>query len=85
MPDIAPLQFIRGRRVKESVTSREPKPDWLKVRAPGSPNYLRLRGLMRELRSYATVCEKPRSGRSVVSPGTGMPAFSHSKARATAQ
>ena len=27
--------------------SRPPKPDWLKVRAPGSPNYLRLKGLMR--------------------------------------
>src|SRR5499425_2668127 len=34
-----------------------PKPDWLKVRAPGSPNYLRLRGLMRELKLH-TVCEE---------------------------
>ena len=36
---------------------REPKPEWLKVRAPGSPSYLRLRGLMRELGLH-TVCEE---------------------------
>ncbi|HEY1909705.1 MAG TPA: lipoyl synthase [Vicinamibacterales bacterium] len=36
---------------------RLPKPDWLKVRAPGSPNYQRLRGLMRELNLH-TVCEE---------------------------
>jgi lipoyl synthase len=54
---VAPLQFIRGRRVKDAILHREPKPDWLKVRAPGSPNYLRLRGLMRELDLH-TVCEE---------------------------
>jgi lipoic acid synthetase len=43
----APLQFIKP---------REPKPAWLKVRAPGSENYLRLKGIMRELR-LNTVCE----------------------------
>ena len=43
----APLQFIKP---------REPKPEWLKVRAPGSDNYLRLKGVMRELR-LNTVCE----------------------------
>jgi lipoic acid synthetase len=43
----APLEFIRP---------REPKPEWLKVRAPGSENYLRLKGVMRELR-LNTVCE----------------------------
>ena len=36
---------------------RQPKPDWLKVRAPGSPSYLRLKGLMRELNLH-TVCEE---------------------------
>jgi len=36
---------------------RLPKPDWLKVRAPGSPSYLRLKGLMRELNLH-TVCEE---------------------------
>jgi len=39
--------------------SRVPKPDWLKVRAPGSPSYLRLKGLMRELHLH-TVCEEAR-------------------------
>jgi lipoyl synthase len=43
----APLHFIKP---------REPKPDWLKVRAPGSENYLRLKGIMRELK-LNTVCE----------------------------
>jgi lipoic acid synthetase len=36
---------------------RVPKPEWLKVRAPGSPNYVRLRGLMRGLGLH-TVCEE---------------------------
>jgi len=36
---------------------RPPKPDWLKVRAPGSPGYLRLKLLMRELNLH-TVCEE---------------------------
>lgn len=38
------------------VRSRAPKPDWLKVRAPGSENYLRLKGLMQSLK-LNTVCE----------------------------
>jgi lipoyl synthase len=54
---LAPLQFIRGRRVKDAVLNREPKPDWLKVRAPGSQNYLRLKGIMRDLGLH-TVCEE---------------------------
>jgi len=41
------------------VEARVPKPDWLKVRAPGSPGYLRLRALMRELNLH-TVCEEAR-------------------------
>jgi lipoic acid synthetase len=41
------------------VPHREPKPEWLKVRAPGSPSYLRLKGLMRELKLH-TVCEEAR-------------------------
>jgi lipoic acid synthetase len=41
------------------VSPREPKPDWLKVRAPGSPSYLRLKGLMRDLKLH-TVCEEAR-------------------------
>jgi lipoic acid synthetase len=38
---------------------REPKPDWLKVRAPGSPSYLRLKDIMRGLGLH-TVCEEAR-------------------------
>ena len=41
------------------VTARPPKPDWLKVRAPGSPGYLRLKELMRDLNLH-TVCEEAR-------------------------
>jgi lipoyl synthase len=47
VPVDAPLQFIGP---------RSPKPDWLKVRAPGSPSYLRLKGIMNELK-LNTVCE----------------------------
>jgi lipoic acid synthetase len=36
---------------------RQPKPEWLKVRAPGSPSYLRLKALMRDLGLH-TVCEE---------------------------
>jgi lipoyl synthase len=43
----APLTFVKP---------REPKPEWLKVRAPGSENYLRLRSIMRGLK-LNTVCE----------------------------
>ena len=38
-------------------TPRQPKPQWLKVRAPGSPRYTRLKSLMRELNLH-TVCEE---------------------------
>jgi lipoic acid synthetase len=38
---------------------RTPKPEWLKVRAPGSDNYHRLRHLMRGL-ALNTVCEEAR-------------------------
>lgn len=41
------------------VRPREPKPPWLKVKAPGSPSYLRLKSLMRDLR-LNTVCEDAR-------------------------
>ena len=44
----APVQFLRP---------RDPKPEWLKVRAPGSERYLRLKGLMKELKLH-TVCEE---------------------------
>jgi lipoyl synthase len=52
-----PLTFIRGRRQRAGELPRQPKPEWLKVRAPGSENYLRLKGLMRDLGLH-TVCEE---------------------------
>jgi lipoyl synthase len=53
----APLTFIRGRKTRADQLPRQPKPDWLKVRAPGSENYHRLKGLLRELGLH-TVCEE---------------------------
>ncbi|MEQ1574060.1 MAG: lipoyl synthase [Vicinamibacterales bacterium] len=50
MPLDAPLTFIGP---------KTPKPEWLKVRAPGSENFLRLKGIMKDLR-LNTVCEEAR-------------------------
>ena len=46
----APLEFME---------KPQAKPGWLKVRAPGSENYLRLKGIMRDLK-LNTVCEDAR-------------------------
>jgi lipoyl synthase len=43
----------------DALRQRARKPEWLKVRAPGSPGYLRLKGLMRE-QGLHTVCEEAR-------------------------
>ncbi len=51
------VQLIRGRHKRKTPLSRDPKPEWLKVRAPGSENYVRLKGLMRE-QGLHTVCEE---------------------------
>jgi len=56
----APLNFIRGRKTRTLANDelpRVPKPEWLKVRAPGSENYRRLKELMRGLGLH-TVCEE---------------------------
>jgi lipoyl synthase len=49
------LYQIMGRHRAEPLPER--KPSWLKVRAPGGPNYLRLTQMMRELNLH-TVCEE---------------------------
>ena len=49
------LYQIIGRHRVEPLPER--KPAWLKVRAPGGPNYLRLKHLMRDLDLH-TVCEE---------------------------
>ena len=53
----APLNFIRGRKRRADELPRQQKPEWLKVRAPGSENYHRLKDLMRTLGLH-TVCEE---------------------------
>jgi lipoic acid synthetase len=52
-----PVDLIRGRKKRPGDVPRVPKPEWLKVRAPGSENYHRLKGLMRTLNLH-TVCEE---------------------------
>jgi lipoyl synthase len=54
---IIPVDLIRGRHKRRETIERVPKPEWLKVRAPGSANYLKLKGMMRELGLH-TVCEE---------------------------
>ena len=48
---------IRGHRGVDVIPLRSRKPEWLKVRSPGGPNYLRLQALMRG-GSLHTVCEE---------------------------
>jgi lipoic acid synthetase len=50
-----PLYQILGRHSTAPLPER--KPGWLKVKAPGGPNYLRLKHLLRELDLH-TVCEE---------------------------
>jgi len=49
------LYQIMGRHRAEPLPER--KPSWLKVKAPGGPNYMRLKHLMRELDLHS-VCEE---------------------------
>jgi lipoic acid synthetase len=58
MPTIIPLVPAPASSEPATATPvRAPKPEWLKVRAPGSPNYQRLKHLMRGLGLH-TVCEE---------------------------
>lgn len=52
---LEPLYQIMGRHRSEPLPER--KPAWLKVRAPGGPNYLRLKAMMRDMGLH-TVCEE---------------------------
>lgn len=49
------LYQIMGRHRRDPLPER--KPNWLKVKAPGSENYVRLKHLMRELNLHS-VCEE---------------------------
>jgi lipoic acid synthetase len=52
---VEPLYQIMGRHRSQPLPER--KPSWLKVRAPGGDNYLRLTRMMRDLNLH-TVCEE---------------------------
>ena len=52
-----PVTLIRGRKARATPLPRDPKPPWLRVRAPGSTGYVRLKQLMRRL-DLRTVCEE---------------------------
>src|SRR5712692_10578292 len=57
MGDTVPLTFY-GRSKKNAVGPLDTRrPDWLRVRLPGGPNYQELKGLMRGLDLH-TVCEE---------------------------
>ena len=49
------LYQILGRHAAPALPER--KPDWLKVRAPGGPNYLRMQQLMKDLRLHSVCAE----------------------------
>src|SRR5213080_3436324 len=58
MARVIPLTSTSAKAsVDRPAQPRQPKPEWLKVRAPGSPSYLRLKSIMRELHLH-TVCEE---------------------------
>ena len=52
-----PATFFRGRRIRPEPAPTGAKPRWLKVRAPGTPGYRRIKRLIRE-QSLNTVCEE---------------------------
>ena len=56
MSTVIPLRPVAQ---PETTLPPVPKPAWLKVKAPGSASYLRLKGLMRDLELH-TVCEEAR-------------------------
>src|SRR5438034_7524446 len=50
---------VAPRLAAAATASATPRPEWLRVRAPGGPNYRHLKGLVGELRLH-TVCESAR-------------------------
>src|SRR6187549_3952345 len=65
---VSPTELVQlARRVPHQPVSSTPaqraalarKPSWLKVKAPGGPTYVQLKGMMRELGLH-TVCEEAR-------------------------
>src|SRR6058998_2586 len=59
MADVAPIKFY-GRSKRNAVVPIDTRrPEWLRVRLPGGPNYTELKGIMRGLELH-TVCEEAR-------------------------
>lgn len=59
MAEVAPLKFYGRSKRNASVPIDTRRPDWLRVRLPGGPNYSELKGIMRGLELH-TVCEEAR-------------------------
>lgn len=59
MSEFSQVSSGSARASVKSDGERRPKPEWLKVRAPGGPNYRRLASLVRTQRLH-TVCESAR-------------------------
>jgi lipoic acid synthetase len=55
----APLVHLTRSATAPAPPVAARKPGWLKVKAPGGPNFVQLRGMMRELGLH-TVCEEAR-------------------------
>jgi len=53
------VHLTRSPAAQAAAPSPVRKPSWLKVRAPGGPNYAHIKGMMRELGLH-TVCEEAR-------------------------
>src|SRR5438046_5433921 len=59
MADVAPIKFY-GRSKRNAVVPIDTRrPEWLRVRLPGGPNYSGLKDIMRGLELH-TVCEEAR-------------------------
>src|SRR5205823_3228640 len=59
MADVAPIKFY-GRSKRNAVVPIDTRrPEWLRVRLPGGPNYSELKDIMRGLELH-TVCEEAR-------------------------
>src|SRR5216117_1601198 len=59
MADAAPIKFY-GRSKRNAVVPIDTRrPEWLRVRLPGGPNYSELKDIMRGLELH-TVCEEAR-------------------------
>ena len=59
MAEAAPLKFYGRSRRNAQVPLDSHRPEWLRVRLPGGPNYGELKGIMRGLELH-TVCEEAR-------------------------